>query len=75
MEYPQESHNKEPRKILRHAHQRRDNSPRNRQRRKPEPRCRPLKNDVAWQFEQHVADKIQRQASEVLVPGHAQISC
>lgn len=47
----QESHNKKSRQILRNTHQRRHNAPRDRERRKPELRRRPLEDDVTWEFE------------------------
>ena len=59
--------------VLCHAHQRRDHPPRQRQRREPPPRRRLLQHDVARDLEQDVADEVQRQARQVLVPRHVQI--
>ena len=45
-EYSQETHDEEAGKILRHAHERRNNAPGYRQRGKPELGRRPFENNV-----------------------------
>lgn len=72
-QYLQKPHNKESRQILRHAHQRSNNSPSDRQRRQPKFGCRPFQNDITGQLKQHITQKVQRQTSKILIARHFQV--
>jgi hypothetical protein len=68
-----EAYDEESCKILRYSHQRCYNSPCYCQSGKPEfGRC-PLKDDVARELEQNVAEEVKRQTSEILIAGHLQV--
>jgi hypothetical protein len=71
----QEPHNKKPSQILRHTHQRRHNTPCDRQRGQPELGTRALEHDVAGQFEEDVTDEVEGKAGEILVAGHVEVGC
>jgi hypothetical protein len=74
-DHSQESHSEEAWKILRNAHQRRNQTPYQSQRRQPELGRRPLEDDVAWNFEEDVTDKVECQASKVLISCHLEVGC
>ena len=68
-----ESDDIKPRQILRHAHQSRDHPPRERQRGQPYLWRRTLQNDVARDFEEHIANEVEGQAGKVLIAAHVQV--